>query len=71
MKLTTTALIGAAALALVFTATTARADYNGGGPVKKGKLCWAATDSLDHGIWKACPKPAKHAKMAKKKKMKK
>ena len=72
-----TALLAATALAFAFGATTATADYNGGGPVKKGKMCWQATDGLDHGFWKACPKPAKVGKKGKrgkkggKKKMKK
>jgi hypothetical protein len=57
-----TAILAATALAFAFGATTATADYNGGGPVKRGKLCWQATDALDHGYWKACPKPAKHAR---------
>ncbi len=72
-----TAILAATALAFAFGATTATADYNGGGPVKRGKLCWKATDCLDHGYWMACPKPAKHARGHKhgkkggKKKMKK
>ena len=68
MKLSTTALIGATALAIVFGATTARADYNGGDPIKKGKMCFATTSSLGHGYWANCPKPAKVAKVSKKKK---
>jgi hypothetical protein len=66
-----TALIAATALAFAFGATTATADYNGGGPVKRGKLCWKATDGLDHGYWAACPKPAKVAKGKRGKKGKK
>jgi hypothetical protein len=65
------ALVAATALAIAFGATTARADYNGGGPIMKGKQCWVATNGLDHGFWKACPKPAKKAKKSKKKNMKK
>jgi hypothetical protein len=57
-----TALLAATALAFAFSATTATADFNGGGPVKRGKLCWQPTDSVDHGYWKACPAPAKHGR---------
>ena len=66
------ALIGAVALAFMFGATTARAEYNGGGPIMMGKMCWMGTDALGHGYWANCPKPAKQAmkpKKAKKKKM--
>jgi hypothetical protein len=71
-----TAILAATAIAFAFGATTATADYNGGGPVKRGKMCWQATDGLDHGFWKACPKPTKamrhkRGKKGGKKKMKK
>jgi hypothetical protein len=61
-----TAILAATALAFAFGATNARADYLGGGPVKTGKSCWQATDGLEHGFWKACPKPPKAAKKGKK-----
>jgi len=64
-------VIAVAASALLFSATTARADFNGGGPIKKGKMCWVATTGNDQGMWVACPKPAKAAKKAKKKAAKK
>lgn len=62
------AIVGATALAFTFGATVARADYNGADPIKKGKMCWAATDGSGHGYWKGCPKPEKmgHAKAHKK-----
>ena len=44
---------------------SARADFNGGGPIVKGGMCWVPTSSLDQGYWKECPKPMKmhHKKM--------
>lgn len=60
------ALIAAAALAITFGATAARAEYNGGGPVTKGKMCWTATDGLGHGMYVKCPKPMKAMKHHKK-----
>ena len=63
-------VIVAAAAAVLFSgmlySPPALADYNGGGPIRMGKLCWVATDAHDYGYWKACPKPAKAAKRAKK-----
>ena len=47
----------------------ASADFNGGGPIKRGKMCWVAMTGMDHGFWRACPKPAKAARKAGKKKM--
>jgi hypothetical protein len=64
-----TAALAAIALAITFGATIARADYNGGDPIQKGNMCWAATDGSGHGFWKVCPKPAKkmgHMKSQKK-----
>jgi hypothetical protein len=62
--------IAATALAITFGATTARADYNGGDAIMKGKMCWSGTDAAGHGFWGNCPKKAKamksHKKMAKK-----
>jgi hypothetical protein len=60
------ALIAATAMAITFGATAARADYNGGDPIKKGKMCWVATDGLGHGMWAKCPKPMKAMKAHKK-----
>ncbi len=37
-KIGTAALIGAAAMIFVFSPTAARADYNGGGAIKTGKM---------------------------------
>jgi hypothetical protein len=69
------AIIGAAAAAILFggalSSTSARADYNAGGPVKQGKLCWSATSAQDHGYWRACPPAAKAVKAKKGKKGKK
>ena len=65
-KIGTAALIGAAAMIFVFSPTAARADYNGGGAIKAGKMCWRATDALDHGYWAKCPKPEKAMKKGKK-----
>ena len=61
-----TALIAATVMATAFSATAARADYNGGDPIKRGKMCWVATDGLGHGIWAKCPKPMKAMKAHKK-----
>ncbi len=58
-KIGTAALIVAAAMIFVFSPTGASADYNGGGPIKAGKMCWRASNALDHGYWEKCPKPAK------------
>ena len=65
-KIGTAALIGAAAMIFVFSPTAARADYNGGGPIKAGTMCWRASNALDHGYWAKCPKPAKAMKKGKK-----
>lgn len=62
-----TALIAATVMATAFGATAARADYSGGDPIKKGKMCWVATDGVGHGMWAKCPKPAKAMKKAGKK----
>ncbi len=70
-KLTVIVAAAAAILAgAVLTSNPARADYNGGGPIKKGKMCWVATSGVDHGYWRKCPPPAKAMK-GKKKGMKK
>jgi hypothetical protein len=54
-----TALMAATVLAFAFGAQTARADYIGGDPPRMGKQCYAYTDFVGHGYWRACPKPAK------------
>ncbi len=61
------ALVATTALAITFGATTARADFNGGGPMTKGKMCWVPTSGQDHGFWKDCPTPMKMGHMKKKK----
>lgn len=58
-NLVASAVIAAAALAMTLGATVARADYNGGGPIKKGDMCWSATDGRGHGLWRACPQAPK------------
>lgn len=59
--------IAIAALGVLFAGVSiASADYNGGGPIKKGKQCWMATNPLDHGYWATCPKPMKKMGMMKK-----
>jgi hypothetical protein len=66
------AVIAAAASAIVFGATAARADYNGGGKVTADKnMCWKMTDAHDFGYWATCPKPMKVGHMSKKKTAKK
>ena len=61
-------MVAAAAL-MGALGSVAHADYNGGGMVTKGKMCWTATTSRDDGMWVACPKPSKPTKMSKKMKM--
>jgi hypothetical protein len=63
-----TALLAATALAFAFGTQTARADYIGGDAPKMAKQCYAYTDFVGHGYWRACPKPAKVAKGKKGKK---
>jgi hypothetical protein len=65
-------LIAASALAVcgVLASTSAKADmlYYPGGPVKQGNMCQISTDSEKfYGYWSPCPKPAKVAKINKKK----
>ncbi|MBV9556822.1 MAG: hypothetical protein JO254_07060 [Pseudolabrys sp.] len=69
MKKLTLCLAAASFIAAGSLPTIAFADYNGGGPVMKGKMCWMATTGNDQGRWADCPKPMKPAKMKMKKKM--
>jgi len=46
--------IASAAIALA-GASSAFADFNGGGPVVKGGMCWVATSVNEVGYWKPCP----------------
>ena len=66
-----TVIAAAAASILAGSALSANADYNAGGPVKKGKMCWFSTSGVDHGYWGKCPKPAKAMRKAGKKAAKK
>ena len=59
------AFIAATASVIVFGATSARADFNGGGPIVNGGMCWVPTSGNDHGFWKPCPAPERHAHMKK------
>ena len=49
----------AIAMATLITATSASAEYLGGGPRKQNGQCWKASKGSEgFGFWRACPQPA-------------